>query len=334
MSLKYVQIETTSVCNHRCFFCPVSMDKREKTELSVAKIEKIIEGLQDHPIEAIALSGFMEATYDKELVEKITVIRNAGYKVSIYSNGSGLKPELTDQLLNLGVSSFTFNLSTLDEGKYLQTRGSRDLPRVLSNLDYLLAQTPVQTREVEVTLVVVGALDQQHAASFQMIQDRFADTGVSNILIIPMVEFAGKANQGLLPIRPNHQKLQGCLWHRDQEWLHFDADGEAILCCHDYFSKYKMGNINDASVTEIYQGDPIQQWRRWISGEEEAPADFICRSCAYAITDNHVEKLRESFCDRCELPDILGVDNSCKKCGDVGQLIDAIEKHPELLSLA
>ncbi|MEH1790988.1 MAG: radical SAM/SPASM domain-containing protein [Nostoc sp.] len=334
MSLKYVQIETTSVCNHRCFFCPVSMDKREKSELSVAKIEKIIEGLHDHPIEAIALSGFMEATYDQELVEKINVIRNAGYKVSIYSNGSGLKPELTDQLLNLGVSSFTFNLSTLDAAQYLQTRGSRDLPRVLSNLDYLLAQTPVQTQEVEVTLVVVGALDQQHAASFQMIQDRFADTAVSNILIIPMVEFAGKVNQGLLPIRPNHQKLQGCLWNRDQEWLHFDADGEAILCCHDYFSKYKMGNINDASVTEIYQADPIQQWRRWISGKEEAPADFICRSCAYAITDNHVEKLRESFCDRCELPDILGVDNSCKKCGDVGQLIDAIEKHPELLCQA
>ncbi|MDF5722464.1 MAG: radical SAM protein [Rhizonema sp. PD37] len=334
MSLKYVQIETTSVCNHRCFFCPVSMDKREKSALSLEKIKKIIEGLHDYPIETIALSGFMEATYDKDLVEKITVIRNAGYKVSLYSNGSGLKPELTDQLLNLGISSFTFNLSTLDEAQYRQTRGSRDLPKVLSNLDYLLAQVPVQAQKVKVDLVVVGALDRQHAASFQMIQDRFANTAISSILIIPMVEFAGKANQGLLPIRPNHQKLQGCLWHRDKEWLHFDANGEAILCCHDYFSKYKMGNIGDASVSEIYQGNPIQQWRRWVSGEEEAPADFICRSCAYAIADNHVDSLRESFCDRCELPDILGVDNSCKKCGDVGLVIDAIEKHPELLSLA
>ena len=331
MSLKYVQIETTSVCNHRCFFCPVSMDKREKNELSLEKIGKIIEGLHDYPIETIALSGFMEATYDKDLVEKIAVIRNSGYNVSIYSNGSGLKPELTDQLLDLGVSSFTFNLSTLDEAEYRQTRGSRDLPKVLSNLDYLLAQAPVQARKVKVDLVVVGALNKQHAASFQMIQDRFADTAVSNILIIPMIEFAGKTNQGLLPIRPNHQKLQGCLWKRDREWLHFDANGQGILCCHDYFSKYKMGNISDAGVTEIYQGDPIQQWRRWIGGEEEAPEDFICRSCAYAITDNHVENLRESFCDRCELPNILGVDNSCKKCGDVGLVIDIIEKHPELL---
>ena len=334
MSLKYVQIETTSVCNHRCFFCPVSMDKREKSTLSLEKLEKIIDGLQDHSIETIALSGFMEATYDQELVEKITVIRKAGYNVSIYSNGSGLKPELTDQLLDLGVSSFTFNLSTIDEAHYLQTRGSRDLTRVLSNLDYLLAQSPVQAGTVKVDLVVVGALDQQHAVSFQRIQSRFANTAIANILLIPMVEFAGKTDQGLLPIKLNHQKLKGCLWQRDQEWLHFDADGEGILCCHDYFSNYKMGNISDASVTEIYQGEPIQQWRRWISGEEEAPDDFICRRCAYAVMDDHVEQLRQLFCDRCQLPDLLGVNNSCKKCGDVGLVIDAIEKHPELLAIA
>jgi len=92
-----------------------------------------------------------------------------------------------------------------------------------------------------------------------------------------------------------------------------------------------MGNIHQQGVTEIYQGEPIEQWRRWIGGEEEAPEDFICRSCAYAITDNHAENLRKWFCSRCELPEILGVENSCKKCGDVGLVIEALENQPELL---
>lgn len=332
MNLKSVQIETISACNHRCFFCPVSMDKRKKSELPLEKVQKIIEGLHDYPVETISLSGFMEATYDKDLTQKIAVIRDSGYQVAIYSNGSGLKPALTDQLLNLGISSFTFNLSTLDEAEYRRNRGSRDLPRVLSNLDYLLTQASVISGEVTVTLVVVGALDREHAESFQAIQRRFADTAVFNILIIPIVEFAGKEDQGLLPQRPNHQKLKGCLWNRDRDWLHFDAHGEGILCCHDYFSNYKMGNIGDRSIDEIYQGKPIQQWRRWISGEEEAPDDFICRSCSYAVVDNHVETLRQEFCSRCELPDLLGVDNSCKKCGDVGMVIEEIERHPEPIS--
>lgn len=334
MSLKYVQIETTSICNHRCYFCPVSMDQREKSELSLENVEKIIAGLHGYPVETIVLSGFMEATYDKGLIEKVAAIRQAGYNVSIYSNGSGLQPELTDQLLQLGVSQFTFNLSTLDEASYRQTRGSRDLPRVLANIDYLIAQIPVQTGKVTVDLVVIGALDQHHAMNFQLIQERFARTPISRILLIPMVEFAGKTDQRLLPVKLNHQKLRGCLWQRDQEWLHFDASGEGILCCHDYFSSYKMGNIRDRSVTEIYQGEAIQQWRRWIGGEEEAPDDFICRRCAYAVGENHIEYLRSTFCDRCQLPQLLGGDQACKSCGDVGLVIDWIESHPEFLSIA
>jgi radical SAM protein with 4Fe4S-binding SPASM domain len=303
------------------------MDKREKTTLSVDQIQKIIEGLDDYPIETIVLSGFMEATYDKELVEKITIIRNAGYKVAIYSNGSGLNPPLIDRLLELGIGSFTFNLSTLDEAQYYQTRGTKDLPKVLKNLDYLLAQKPVKYKETEVTIVVVGALDQHHAENVKMIRKRFEHTAVSKILIIPMVEFAGKKDQGLLPIPLRHEKLQGCLWERDREWLHFDAAGEGILCCHDYFSQYKMGNIETASVAEIYQGEPIQKWRRWIGGEEEAPEDFICRRCAYAATENHIENLRKWFCSRCELPQLLGEENACKQCGDVGLVIEYLQNN-------
>ena len=325
MSLKYVQIETISTCNHKCYFCPVSMDKRQKSTLSMESVEKIIEGIKKYPIETITLSGFMEATYDPKLVEKITVIRKAGYEVSIYSNGSGLRPSLTDQLLELGVSSFTFNLSTLDEAQYYQTRGTKDLTKVLPNLDYLLAQKAIQNNQTQVTIVVVGALDERHAENVKMIRQRFANTAVSNIFIIPMVEFAGKKNQGLLPVPLRHEKLQGCLWQRDLEWLHFDATGEAILCCHDYFSQYKLGNIQTANVADIYQGDPIQQWRHWISGEEEAPEDFICRQCAYATSHNHIEYLRQCFCSRCELPKLLGKENSCKQCGDVGLVIEYLE---------
>ena len=155
-------------------------------ERFLESVEKIIEGIKKYPIETITLSGFMEATYDPKLVEKITVIRKAGYEVSIYSNGSGLRPSLTDQLLELGVSSFTFNLSTLDEAQYYQTRGTKDLTKVLPNLDYLLAQKAIQNKQTQVTIVVVGALDERHAENVKMIRQRFANTAVSNIFIIPI----------------------------------------------------------------------------------------------------------------------------------------------------
>ena len=68
MPLKYAQIETASTCNQRCFFCPVSIQKKAKAQLSQERLEKIIAGLKQHHIESFAISGFTEPTHDKELV--------------------------------------------------------------------------------------------------------------------------------------------------------------------------------------------------------------------------------------------------------------------------
>ena len=325
MSLKYVQIETTSTCNQRCFFCPVSIEKKAKVQLSTERLDQIIDGLKQYPIENIAISGFTEPTHDKDLVGKVAALRAAGFKVSIFTNGSGLKPELTDQLLMLGVSGFTLNLSTLNEDEYRETRGTQDLRRVIPNIDYLIAQTPVQDKSVEITIAVIGRLDGQHAKNLREIDSKYADAGVVNILIIPMVEFAGKSPT-VLREKPYQQNLQGCMWERHTEWMHFNADGDAILCCHDYSSKYNSGSIDKADVTELYQGEQMAQWRRWLEGEEEAPKDFICRGCLYAKRENHAAFLRAYFCETCVLPQEFGIKNACKRCGDVGMVIDYFER--------
>ncbi len=68
-------------------------------------------------------------------------------------------------------------------------------------------------------------------------------------------------------------------------------------------------------MAQLYQGEQITQWRHWISGEEEAPEDFICRSCLLALTDeDYAERLQKLFCQSCVLPSMLGREKSCHWC--------------------
>jgi len=290
--------------------------------LSLSQLKKIITGLKHHPLERVAISGFTEPTYDKGLVDKVRVLREAGFKVTIYTNGSGLKPELTDQLLELGISGFTVNLSTLDEAQYRRTRGTKDLKRVIPNLDYLLTQQSVRDKTVEVTVVVIGRLDKEHADNLRMIDSRYGDS--TAVMIIPMVEFAGKS-PGVLKDKPFQEQLQGCLWERHTEWMHFNADGDAILCCHDYHSKYNVGGIDKNSADELFTGKKIQQWRNWIEGSEQAPQSFMCRNCLYAKRENHAKFLQDYYCASCTLAGELGRENACPHCGDVGQVIEYLQ---------
>ncbi len=317
MTLKEVSIETATTCNQRCTFCPVAVTRRAKENLSLERLEKILSGINPEQIQDIHIVGFYEPTYDKQLVEKITVIRKAGFNFSIFTNASGLKPNLTDKLLNLEVSRITINLSTLDETEYQQTRGTKDLKRILPNLDYLLSQVRTQTQKPIITIIILGALDQQHGTNIQMITNKYSEySDVLGFQISPFGDYAGDVKTKLVPRKQfNHQNLVGCAREYQNERLYFNAQGEAVLCCQDYFGQYKLGNIDESSVTEIHQGKNITEWRQWISGEEDAPEDFICRSCLFALSDdNFAERIENLFCKSCVLPSMLGVENSCHRC--------------------
>lgn len=307
MTLKFIQIETTSTCNQRCYFCPVSLTRRPKKSMSMAMFGQIVAQLADYPIESVFLNGFNEPTYDKQLVEKTTLLQQAGLKIHLNTNGSGLKPALSEQLLNLPIHSICVNLSTLDPKRYQETRGNQDISHVIPYLEYALTHN----QQTQIELLILGHLDQQHSIDIQAISQQFSAFPHCTITICPITDFAQDATH-ILPKRLYHKQLRGCRSERQNQWLHFTPEGTAILCCQDYFSHYSIGNIQTATVAEIYQSDKIQQFRRWIAGEEMAPDDFICRTCVFALTED--DYLYDFFCQSCVLPQALGIEHACHRC--------------------
>lgn len=324
MTLKYIQIEPISRCNQRCFFCPVSTGDRGKEPLPQARLERIIAELKGRTIEMVAISGFTEPSHDPDLVVKIEALRAAGLAVHIFTNGSNLRPALVDRLLALGVARFVVNLSTLDEQEYEQTRGTKDLKRVRPNLDYLTSQRAADGGALAVEIVVIGRLDLQHANNVRAIAAAYG--AQATVSIMPMSEFAAEG-YAVYPDRPHLDRLQGCLWQRQTEWLHINADGNAILCCRDYDAKYVLGNVDEHGLDALLDAQRMQQWRRWVEGSEEAPADFICRDCLGALRPDHQGFLKAFYCNRCELPRALGPENACPHCRDVGHTIDYLNEY-------
>ena len=58
---------------------------------------------------------------------------------------------------------------------------------------------------------------------------------------------------------------------------------KAILCCQDYDEYHVVGDLTSESVAEVLAGPELAKLRRFAYGLEEAPADFICRKCVYAL---------------------------------------------------
>ena len=275
-----VSLETSSVCNHRCGFCPVSVDPREAEVMPPALFERIvaeIAGLAT-PRTVVFLNNYNEPTVDPHFEDRCRTLFSRSLPVSLLTNASGLKPDVARRIASAGRFRYLgINLPTLDPERYRELHGTRDLARVVGNVEALEGIDVAQ----EKAIVALGYEDDAHRRDVAALRERFEPRGWE-VRPFPIRSRAGQMGQ-VLP--PPKKRLRGCdlMGSRPFEHLHVNANGTAVLCCQDYYEKWPVGDLNRQSVAEVLGGERIAQMRRWAYGVEEAPDEFLCRRCEFAL---------------------------------------------------
>lgn len=54
--------------------------------------------------------------------------------------------------------------------------------------------------------------------------------------------------------------------------------GEVLLCCHDFYGQYKMGQVGEQSLKDIWQGEQFSRCRRLLAQGERSLLS-LCRHC-------------------------------------------------------
>jgi len=279
--LRYVSLEAHTVCNQGCYFCPVAYDPREAYFMPTEQYEDIVRQVAEHrdTIEAVFMINYNEPTADKRFVDQVRTLREAGLPPSTLTNGTGLTPKRIDALVEMGGLRFlSINLSTLDSERYSTDRKGDHLDLVLRNLDYA-KEKPVAD---EMDIVVLGRGDEVHRHDFADIEKRFAGSRF-NVKFFEVMDRAGYLQIGL---SARNKRLCGCdnVGSRPLQHLHVNPYGKCLLCCEDYDENYVVGDFAEETLEEVLTGPRFALMRRWVYGIEEAPADFICRSCVFART--------------------------------------------------
>ena len=91
-------------------------------------------------------------------------------------------------------------------------------------------------------------------------------------------------NIEIIKVQANNfnKKVVGCAGgesyakSRAEEWLHINANGDVILCCHDYDFKTAYINIKDKTIKDIWNGKERKEMIK-------KSYNNFCKSCRYAI---------------------------------------------------
>jgi hypothetical protein len=89
--LKYVSFEASTVCNQGCYFCPVSVDRREEHSMSMELYERIAAQLSEHraTIDGVSMIHYNEPTADKRFLEQVRVLKRYGLPPAVLTNATG-----------------------------------------------------------------------------------------------------------------------------------------------------------------------------------------------------------------------------------------------------
>lgn len=280
--LRWVSLETHTVCTQRCSFCPVSIAPREPDSMPTDIFEHLVKEISQHreTLEGVTLNNYNEPTADRRFIDQVRALHDRKLPVAVLSNGSTFTPEKVDALVEMGpIFYMSVNISSLDRERYAAERERDHLETVLSNLEYMKGRPVAETMD----LIVLGHQDERHRSDTAALRERFAGSRF-NVRDFAIMDRAGYLSFGLKPERP-HTWLRGCdnLGSRPIEHIHITPQGRCVLCCEDYDEHHVIGDLTRQSLHEIMTGDEIAHLRRMVYGLEEAPENFICRKCVFAL---------------------------------------------------
>lgn len=273
-------IETCTACNHACQYCPAAEFPKKQQVMSMDIFTRTMEELESlgTPIRRISLSHYNETLLDPHFVDRVRVAAPLEFidYISIFSNLSLLRESHIKELeFARKRVVFDVNLPTVDRERYRNIHGIDHYPIVEANLHRLIdAGYQVRINAQKNAFIT----EEDSDGVVRLFGDK---TKVS----IRQSDDRGGLVPGFVSVR-HEGRITGCSTRRVLDFLHVAVDGGVFLCCQDYFTRYRLGDLNDQSLRQILVSDKAKEYLGYIYGEACPPDDFICRTCEFAICED------------------------------------------------
>lgn len=279
--LKVVEFQTVSYCNSDCLVCPWSKLKKNTVlqYMDEKTWKSLIDGLKEMQPERVIPYLNNEPLLDKDIFEKIEVLKQIvpSCTMELSTNGLLMNKDISEKLLHSPIDDILISVFGHDAESQTRIMGP-NIPykQVVENVLYLrkiLNQTKSHKNLAVVKIVNSPYVNQSDVEKNKQFWLKHG-VEVREYGYLDRAKNIGQSSQRDNKIKPN-----GCELKRDQERMYVYCDGTAYLCCHDWSRRFPMGNINQTSMKNIWQGQYYKKIRKMVNGKIDSDESFLCRNC-------------------------------------------------------
>jgi radical SAM protein with 4Fe4S-binding SPASM domain len=287
-----IQLQTINACQAACQMCPYPIFRNvfPRGRMEDALFDKLIAEIAQHPeVDTFIPMLQNEPFIDPHLFDKIRRFKDLSrgrIAVELVTNGAYLTDDNIEQIRRSGLDILDISLDALSREVYRKVRIGLDYDEVLAGVERVIAADLPNTA---IFVRIIRLRDNIHEVNAFIRHWRRRGVSV----------FVYTANNRTGAVEEFDAKMR--LPEADQPWTYrlrrrvsrsymghcpvpfattnILHNGDVLMCVHDWGRREIVGNVRDATVAEIWNGERMREVRRLVSQRryEESPA---CRDCS------------------------------------------------------
>ncbi|WP_299290877.1 radical SAM/SPASM domain-containing protein [Nitrosopumilus sp.] len=251
----HVDVELSSLCNLSCPMCYTTTDEFKKKinrkHMDFDLFKKIIDECSEYNLFSIRLSLRGEAFLNENIYEMIEYAKDKGIKeVSTLTHGGFLDEKGFQKLIDLDLDWLTISFDGIGEtyDKIRYPLKFDDAVSKIKKYSEIKQKRGVVKPVIKVQTVwpAISKNPEDFYNTFNSITDQVASN--------PLIDYLG--NDTDIEYENNFTCPQ--LWER----LVIGADGTVMMCSNDEFEEYKLDNVNEDSIFNIWHGKKLTDARK------------------------------------------------------------------------
>jgi radical SAM protein with 4Fe4S-binding SPASM domain len=292
---RMIQIQTNSLCNGRCVFCPYSETSKrfEQGTMDIALYEKIVKEAISNPFTTSMLFELHnEPLLDSRIFGLIKYVKDldSSKECSCVTNGLLLDKFDFKDIKDSRLNRLTISMNAFTREKYEECCGL-NYDRIMNNIDLLIKDERLR-RKLSLSFVVTEDTASEISQAPKYWKGKNVKTRTLELLnragtlskyekLKPKSDpinysFGQKIDKYIIS---KAVKITGCyeVFHK----INILYNGDVILCCHDWNRTTVLGNLKNSSIKEIWNSPRTNEIRKLILKKKYSEIE-CCRNCSLA----------------------------------------------------
>ena len=252
-------VEPTSICNLRCVMCPnKDLKKEDKGFMDMGLFRKIIDEAAPWVYD-VHLLHRGESLLHPEFFVMARYASENHVRTKLHTNGTLLDEDKSRQMIESGIDQLSFSFDGYDKETYESIRVNGDFDLTVKNIQrFLEIKKELKSKKPYTILELINFPDSEinsDAEKQKAFRDNFRGLPLDKLVVKEFHNWAGEVET-----KHKRKTFSPCtfLWNA----LVIFWDGAVLPCSQDFFGYYILGNVNDSSLTEIWNNDMMVHLRK------------------------------------------------------------------------